>query len=116
MTGSRPSYQRAIAAYDDAHERALLDAIVTAIAETSRVSDCNVIVLRTGEAASALISALAFILAASPSAVRSPTGIRKTMDELGEQLRRRVAAAEANLEAQDLVRRAFRSGDVGGSA
>src|SRR5262245_54479032 len=96
MTAEAPrtNYQRAVSAYDDEHERELLDAIVTAIAETSRVSDCNVMVLRTGEAASALISALAFILAASPSAVRSPAAIRKTMDELGEQLRRRVAAAE----------------------
>jgi len=52
------TYARATTAYDDAHERALAEAIVRAIAEASPVS-ANLMVVRTGEAASALLTCLA---------------------------------------------------------
>jgi hypothetical protein len=85
------TYERALAGYDEEHERQLLEAIVTAIAHTSRVSDCAVMAIRTGETASALLSALAAIIALSPAARRSPMAIRKTIDEFSKRLRRRVA-------------------------
>jgi hypothetical protein len=113
---ARTSYERTTRGYDDDHERELLDAIMTAIAEASRVSDCNAMVIRTGEAASALLSALAFTLTMSPAATRSPTALRKTMDELGKRLRRRVAHATADPELQAFLARVFRSRDVQGNA
>ena len=89
MTGT--TFAKATLEYDAEHERALLEAITEAIFEASRVSDCNAVVIRTGEAAQALLTALACVLAMSPSATRSPAAIRKTVDELGKRLRRRVA-------------------------
>ena len=72
--------------------------------------------LRTGETANALLTALAVIIGLSPSATRSPTALRKTIDEFGKRLRRRVAEAESNSSVQDFARRSFRGGDVGGTA
>jgi hypothetical protein len=112
----RATFARATEGYDEAHERALLDAIVTAIFEASRVSDAQACVVRTGEAASALLSALALVLAVSPSAARSPTAIRKTVDDLHKRLHRRVAAAGQDAGLQDFVRRFFWNTDVGGNA
>lgn len=112
----RNTYARAQAGYDPEHERELLAAITRAIAETSRLSDAAVMCIRTGELASALLSALAFTLALSPSVVRSPTAMRKTIDELGKRLRRRVAAAEADETVQAFATRIFRGPDVGGNA
>jgi hypothetical protein len=109
------TYERAAFGYDDAHERDLLNAITAAIIQASKVSDCDVIALRTGEAASALVSALALVLAMSPSAVRSPTSIRKMLDELRRRLRRRVADATTNADLQDSLARVFRD-DVEGNA
>ena len=88
------TFARATLEYDEEHERALLEAITQAIFETSRVSDCNAVVIRTGEAAQALLTALACVLAMSPSVTRSPAAIRKTIDDLGKRLRRKVARAE----------------------
>jgi hypothetical protein len=116
MTAPRSSYADATHAYSETHEHALTEAIMTAIAETSRVTDLDCMVLRTGEAASALLSCLGTVLAMSPAATRSPTAQRRMLDELGKRLRRRVAAAESCAEVQDFVRRAFRSTDVGGHA
>ena len=112
----RASYARAALEYDEEHERALLQAITQAIFETSIVSDCNVCAIRTGEAAEALLTVLASVLAMSPSASRSPTAIRKTIDELGKRLRRKVSAAEQCAELQELLRRTFRGGGTEGNA
>jgi hypothetical protein len=114
MTGT--TYAKATLEYDAEHERALLEAITEAIFEASRVSDCNAVVIRTGEAAQALLTALACVLAMSPSAVRSPTAIRRTVDELGKRLRRRVASAEQSTDLKDFVRRSFWNTDEGGNA
>jgi hypothetical protein len=112
----RSTYERAIAAYDAEHERELLDAVMSAIAEASRVSDATVMVVRTGEAASALLSALAVVLALCPSASRSPTAQRRVLDELRKRLRRRVAAAEHDEQLRDFVQRCFHGSNVEGSA
>ena len=115
-TPQQTTYAKAVLEYDEAHERALLDAIKQAIFETSRVSDANAIVVRTGEATQALLTALACVLAMSPSAIRSPTAIRKTVDDLGKRLRRRVASAEQSPDLKDFVRRSFWNTDEGGNA
>jgi hypothetical protein len=112
----RTSYERATAGWDDAHERALCNAIMEAVARASMVTDANIAVLRTGELVSALTTVLATAIALSPSATRSPTAIRKTVDELGKRLRRRLADAEADPVLQDFIRRTFRGTDVGGNA
>ena len=114
MTGT--TFAKATLEFDAEHERALLEAITEAIFEASRVSDCNAVVIRTGEAAQALLTALACALAMSPSATRSPAAIRKTVDEFGKQLRRRVASAEQNPGLKDFVRRSFWNTDEGGNA
>jgi hypothetical protein len=87
-------------------ERKLLDAIVSA------VSDTNVFVLRTGEAASALLSALAFVLAC----FQSPTEIRRTIDDLGRRLRRRLAPAETDQELRPFRRCCFNCSGVGANS
>ena len=92
-----------------------MEAITRAIFESS-VSDANAIVIRTGEAAQALLTVLAGILAVSPSATRSPTAIRRTVDDLGKRLRRQIAAAERSEDLQEFVRRTFRGNDVEGAA
>jgi hypothetical protein len=98
------------------HERELLVAMVMMIFDASKVSDAPAIVLRTGEATGALMSALALILAVSPSAARSPTAIRRTVKEFGKGLRWRVAEAGQNVDLQDLVRRFLLNPEVGGNA
>ena len=116
MTDAQTTYDRATSAYDKNHERALMEAITAAIFETSAVSDANAIILRTAETAEALLTVLAGTLAMSPSATRSPTAIRKTIDDLGKRLRRQVAAAEQNADIQEFVRRTFNGTGTGGTA
>ena len=109
-------YARATLKYDPAHEHALLEAITQAIVEASLVSDANAIVIRTGEATQALLTVLAGTLAMSPSATRSPTAIRKTIDDIGKSLRRKVSAAEQSADLQDFVRRMFKGTGTAGNA
>jgi hypothetical protein len=113
MTDPRTSYDRAAAGYDKDFENHLAHVIITAITEASRVSDANAVVLRTGETASALVSTLATVLAMWPSATRSPTAIRNTVDELSKRLRRRLALAEADPVLQEFMRRSFNGTDGG---
>src|SRR5262245_19385442 len=111
------TYARACASYDEEHERVLVEAILRAIFDASRVSDVDCVVLRTGELTSALLSALAACTAMSPSTTRSPTAIRKTIDDLSKRLRRRITSAEQNEVLQELIRRRFfRGNQVGGHA
>ena len=107
----RATYARASLKYDEEHEKALLQAITEAIFETSIVSDCNVCAIRTGEATEALLTIFSgkAVLAMSPSASRSPTAIRKTIDELGKRLRRKVGCRggvrrAAGVPAEDVPR------------
>jgi hypothetical protein len=80
------------------------------------ISDAHVMALRTGEIASALLTALATTLAMSPAATRSPTQIRKTIDELRRRLCRKLAAAEHSDDLREFARHCFHGNDVGGSA
>jgi hypothetical protein len=104
-------YERATAGYDEAHEQALVDAIIETIAKASLISEPPVLCLRTGEIASALTRTLALILAISPSAVRSPHAIRKMSEEMRRRLTKDAANAARNPEVNDFVARAFRNDD-----
>ena len=113
---NRTTYARAVLEYDKQHEDELLSAITKAIVGTSMVSDCNAAVIRTGEIVEALVTVLVSVLAMSPSVSRSPTAIRKTVDDLGKRLRSRIAAAENNADLHGFIRRMFRGTNVEGSA
>ena len=93
-----------------------IEAITRTIFETSVVSDVNAIVLRTGETAEALITILAGVLAMSPSVARSPTALRRTIDNLHKRLRCKVAAAEKSADLQDFLHRSFRGNVAEGNA
>src|SRR5512133_1881921 len=82
-------YERTPRENDEEHEREPASAITQAIGQTSRVSDCDAIVLRTGEAVRSLL-----VVPAAP--VRSPAAIRKTIEKGGKRLRHRVAGADAS--------------------
>jgi hypothetical protein len=116
MTDLRTTFDRAAAGYDADHERALMAAILRAIADASKVTDTDAVVLRTGEAASALLTCLAGVLAMSPSMTRSPSALRRMLDELGKRLRSRLAEAERNPEMQDFIRRVFHGTGTDGTA
>jgi len=96
--------------------RSKVEAAIKAIVRASVLGDCNVAALRTSEITAALLDVLGMTLCFSPSATRSPTAIRRTLDELGKHLRRRIAKAEADPGVQDFLRRVFRGLDVGGHA
>ena len=114
MIDTQTTFARAMLDYDEAHERAVIEAITRAIFESSTVSDTNAIVIRTGEAAEVLLTVLAGILAMSPAATRSPTAIRRTLDDLGgKRLRRQIAAAERSEDPQEFTRRTFRGNEEG---
>ena len=116
MTDAQTTYDRATSAYDKDHERALMEAIMRTIFETSAVSDADAIVIRTAECAQALVIVLAGVLAMSPAATRSPTASRRTIHDLGKRLRRQIAAAEGSEDLQEFIRRTFRGNDVEGTA
>jgi hypothetical protein len=112
---SARTYTRAKAGYDDAHELELAHTIMGAIAKASVVSDCSAMVLRTGEMANALLRVLAVTLALSP-AVRSPTALRTTVDELAKRLRRLAHEASEDPDFRDSTRSFLRDSDVEGHA
>jgi hypothetical protein len=113
---ARTPYARATQGYDCEHERELLAAITNAIIASSMISDANVCALRTAEITSALLTALASVLALSPTITRSPSQIRKTLDELRRRLCRRHAEAERSDDLREFVSRCFTGADVGGRA
>jgi hypothetical protein len=116
LSDRRTSFERATAGYDETFEQQLADAITAAIAETSMVTDAIAMVIRTGETIGALVTTLAAVLAMSPAATRPPTQMRKTLDELGKRLRRRLASAEADPATAEFLRRTFNTTDSGGHA
>jgi hypothetical protein len=89
---------------DPRFERALADAIGTAIATTSVVVDAPIMAIRTGETLAALVTTLASVLALSPAA-RSPTALRRAVDTIAKQLRRQAAAAVADPSVHEFKRR-----------
>jgi hypothetical protein len=110
------TYARATLEYDRDHERALMEAVTAAIFEASKVSDADAIIIRTAEAAAALVTVLAGVLALSPAVVRSPTAVRKVVDDIGKRLRRQIAEAERNEDVQEFARSIFRGTDTEGNA
>jgi hypothetical protein len=112
---ARTTYERATRSYDAAHQRQLLEAIATAIFETSRVTDANAVVLRSGEITDALATALASVLAMRPEA-RVPSQLRALTDEIGRKLRRDAERFRTDEEFRNLVAGWFDGNDVGGRA
>ena len=98
MPPRQTTFERATFEYDHEFEAALTEAIATTIFETSRVTDVNAVVVRTGETARALTRTLTMVLALSPSVTR------QTIDEISECLRRYVAKAERDDLAQEFLR------------
>jgi hypothetical protein len=88
------TYAGASEGYDEQFERLLADAIITAIAEQSRVDDVNAIVLRTGEMVAALTTVLGTALTLCPD-THVPSRLRAMVEQIGKQLRRDVARAKA---------------------
>jgi hypothetical protein len=115
LTAAARTYARARREYDEPFEHELVQRIMHAIAQ-AMVTDANAIVLRTAATASALLTVLAATLAISSTAVRSPAALRKTIDELGKRLRRRVAAAQADPDVEEFARRCFYGPEVEGNA
>jgi hypothetical protein len=116
MSNTRTTYARAGGGYDSEHEAELYKAILHAITEASRVSDCDVIVIRTGETTAALVNILALVLALSPEAVSSPASVRRTVEEIGKRLHRRVIAAQSDAGVRDFLRHVFHGSNVVGNA
>jgi hypothetical protein len=113
---STASYERATTSYDEDHETELVNAVLAAIVNTSKVTDVNAVVLRTGEIGNALVSALACVLALSPAVMRSPTTIRNTTEEIRKRLLRRVSATANDPEMVSFKARCFNGDDTGGHA
>jgi hypothetical protein len=116
-TSARPSFgcapsnklERAQAGYDEAFERKLADVIIRAIADQSMID--NVLVLRTGESAAALVNVLASIMALSPSSTRSRAAIKQVADSFRRKLLARVRQAESDPLFSDFKSRCFHDGD-----
>lgn len=93
----RTTYAQAVAAYDVEFERMLTDVIIKTIATTSLVSDANVMVLRTGETATALVIALETIMALSPL-MDTPSALRKFAEHTAKRLRKNISKLRADPE------------------
>jgi tetrahydromethanopterin S-methyltransferase subunit E len=112
----RTTYQKAISGYDSDFERAVADAVTVAIAEVSRCTDAGVMALRVGETVAALVTVLAGTIALSPAVTRSPTQLRKFLDEVAKRLRRKAMEAAGSHETKRFKARCFGGTDVGGHA
>jgi hypothetical protein len=91
----RTSYARAAAGYDDAFRKHLAEVIFTAIAETSFVTDANVLCLRTGETGDAMGDCLISVMALTPF-YDTPSHLREFAEGLAKKIRRDVARFRAN--------------------
>ena len=56
MTNIQTTFARVTLEYDNAHERAPIEAITKAMFETSRLSGCNAVVVRTAVALLAVLT------------------------------------------------------------
>jgi hypothetical protein len=90
----RTTYERAVAGYDDAFRKRLADAILTAIAKASVLSDANVMCLRTAESRDALVDVLISILGLTPH-YDTPSHLREFVEHLAKKVRREVARLRA---------------------
>jgi hypothetical protein len=91
----RTDYATAARGYDPEFRDELTKQIVTAIAETSIVTDSNLMVLRVGETCDALALALVSMMALSPQ-FDTPSRLREAAFELAKKVRRDVARARAD--------------------
>ena len=98
-----------LAGFDEAFERKLAEALITAIADCSLVD--GIMVIRTGEAAAGLTAVLAAILALSPASICLRATIRQTSEAFRKKLAANVRAAECSSEFYEFKRRAFHAGD-----
>jgi hypothetical protein len=101
----KPALERALAGFDEAFEERLTEAIMTAIADASRIDDC--LVIRTGESAAALVTVLASMMALSPSSTRSRAAIKQVADGFRRKLAAKVRAAEHDPLFSDFKSRVF---------
>jgi hypothetical protein len=86
--------KRARAGYDPEFRRKLADAVLTAIAEKSIVTDAAVMAVRTSETMDALADILIAIMALVPN-FDTPSELRKATDALAKRVRHEVARARA---------------------
>jgi hypothetical protein len=100
---------KARAGYDRAFEERLLERTVETIVAESMLDDGvgKVLVLRTGETAAALISALASVLALSPPAAHSGDAIKQTSRSFHRKLHSQVRQATRDPQLHDFLRRTF---------
>jgi hypothetical protein len=115
MSNPRTTYARA-QQYDPAFERALVDEIGATIATASVCSDANVMAVRTGETIAALVTVLAGVIALTPAATRSPTALRRMVDEIAKHLRVQATQAAADPDIRAFRERVFNGTDIGGHA
>src|SRR5262249_10244788 len=99
------TYARAAAGYDDAHKDRLISKITAAIFNTSLLSARNAPAPRPAQPPDALATPLAFTLAMSPDATRSPTAIRQTVNRFSKYIHRKIAAAKNDPEFQQWTSR-----------
>jgi hypothetical protein len=91
----RTTYATAARGYDEKFRDDLAKPIITCIANTSVVSDANVVALRIGETMDALVLVLGSTMALSPQ-FDSPSRLREAAIELSKKIRRDVAWARAD--------------------
>jgi hypothetical protein len=89
------NYARAASGYDADFRKRLADAIFTAVAEASLVTDANVMVFRTGETGDALIDCLITVMALTPF-YDTPSHLREFAEDLAKKIRRDVARLRAD--------------------
>jgi hypothetical protein len=116
VTKGRTTFARATREYDSEFERAITTAISTAIAQVSRVTDCNAMVLRTGEIIAALTTVLASTIALSPAITRSPTHVREFLAENAKRLQRKTMQAVDDPNTKRFRESWFNGNDVAGRA
>ena len=90
----RTTFERACAGYDEQFASSLIEEILHTIARASVLSDANVLAVRTGETAAALVACLTTVLALCPD-YDVPSRLRERVDEIAKKLRRDVAKARA---------------------
>jgi hypothetical protein len=97
MNEHRTTYARAQAGYDVEFERVLADAIIETIATKSLVTDANIMALRLGETAAALVIVLEMIMGLSPT-MDTPSELRKFAEHTAKRLRKNITKLRADPE------------------
>jgi hypothetical protein len=98
----RTTFERAFEGYDPDFEQALVTGIMEVVAATSIVTDANVVAVRTGETAAALVTCLGLILALCPDH-DIPSRLRQRIEQIAKKLRRDVARARAEGVADTIL-------------